>query len=130
GGGGGWRCEPRPPARGVDEGRRPGRGQRRVRDGGRPRAGGHQVRLWSRSSDALGPLAANATLTLEAEGRHGTARLERATTDLAEAVEGAEVLRAPLPATSHEDPAKRLAPGLNDRQIVLLTPATPGSCET
>ncbi len=89
---------------------------------------GHQVRLWSRSSDALGPLAANATLTLEAEGRHGTARLERATTDLAEAVEGAEVLIAPLPATSHEDLAKRLAPCLNDRQIVLLTPGTLGSC--
>ena len=88
---------------------------------------GHQVRLWSRSSDALGPLAANATLTLEAEGRHGTARLERATTDLAEAVEGAEILIAPLPATSHEDLARRLAPYLNDRQLVLLTPGTLGS---
>ncbi len=88
---------------------------------------GHRVRLWSRSADALGPLADNATITLEAEGRHGAARLERATTDLGEAVEGAEILIAPLPATSHEDLAKRLAPCLNDRQIVLLTPGSLGS---
>ena len=85
---------------------------------------GHHVRLWSRSPDALGPLVERATITLEAEGRHGTARLERATTDLAEAVEGAEILIAPLPATSHEDLARRLAPYLNDRQLVLLTPGT------
>ena len=88
---------------------------------------GHHVRLWSRSPDALGPLVERATITLEAEGRHGTARLERATTDLAEAVEGAEILIAPLPATSHEDLARRLAPYLNDRQLVLLTPGTLGS---
>src|SRR5207247_27945 len=74
-----------------------------------------------------GPLAERAALTLEAEGRHGTARLERATTDLGEAVEGAEILIAPLPATGHEDLAKRLAPCLTDRQIVLLTPGTLGS---
>ena len=87
----------------------------------------HSVRLWSRSREALGPLAERAALTLEADGRHGTARLERATTDLGEAVEGAEILIAPLPATGHEDLAKRLAPCLTDRQIVLLTPGTLGS---
>src|SRR5439155_24190588 len=88
---------------------------------------GHRVRLWSRSADALGPLVERATITLDAEGRHGTAQLERATTDLGEAVEGAEVLIVPLPATSHEELAKRLAPCLNDRQIILLTPGTLGS---
>ena len=87
----------------------------------------HGVRLWSRSADALGPLTERSTLSLDAEGRHGTARLERATTDLAEAVEGAEILIVPLPATSHEDLAKRLAPCLNPQQIVLLTPGTLGS---
>src|SRR5881296_2806144 len=88
---------------------------------------GHRVRLWSRSADALGPLVERARITLDAEGRHGTAQLERATTDLGEAVEGAEVLIVPLPATSHEELAKRLAPRLNDRQIILLTPGTLGS---
>ncbi len=88
---------------------------------------GHRVRLWSRSASALGPLAGDPTLTLTAEGRQGTARLERATTDIADALDGAVMVIAPLPATSHEDLAKRLAPHVNERQIVLLTPGTLGS---
>jgi opine dehydrogenase len=88
---------------------------------------GHRVRLWARSTEALGPLLAEPTLMLFAEGRQGRARLDRATTDLGEAVEGAEVLIAPLPATSHDELAKRLAPHVNDRQIVVLTPGTLGS---
>src|SRR5205823_6386133 len=47
--------------------------------------------------------------------------------ELPEACEGAEVLIAPLPATSHDELAKRLAPHVNERQIVLLTPGTLGS---
>jgi len=88
---------------------------------------GHRVRLWARSKTALGPLVDDPTITLVAEGRQGSARLERATTDLGEAVEGAEILVAPLPATSHDDLAKRLAPHVTERQIVLLTPGTLGS---
>jgi opine dehydrogenase len=88
---------------------------------------GHRVRLWARSAEALGPLLDDPAIMLVAEGRQGSARLERATTELGDAVEGAEVLIAPLPATSHEDLAKRLAPHVNDRQIVLLTPGTLGS---
>ena len=88
---------------------------------------GHRVRLWARSAASLGPLTDDPTIMLIAEGRQGSARLERATTDLGEAVEGAEVLVAPLPATSHDDLAKRLAPHVTDRQIVLLTPGTLGT---
>jgi opine dehydrogenase len=88
---------------------------------------GHRVRLWSRSASALGPLAGDPTLTLVAEGRQGSARLERATTEIADAVAGAEVVIAPLPATSHADLAKHLAPHVNDQQIILLTPGTLGS---
>jgi opine dehydrogenase len=88
---------------------------------------GHRVRLWSRSPQALGPLADDPTIALTAEGRAGKARLARATTELAEAVAGAEILIAPLPATSHDDLAKRLAPHLDSRQIILLTPGTLGT---
>lgn len=88
---------------------------------------GHGVRLWTRTAATFGPLHDDATIVLVAEGRQGSARLERATTDIAEAVRGAEVLLVPLPATTHEDVAKRLAPHLTDRQIVLLTPGTLGS---
>jgi len=88
---------------------------------------GHRVRLWSRSVSALGPLAAEPTLTLVAEGRQGSARLERATTEIADAVAGAEIVIAPLPATGHADLATQLAPHVTDRQIILLTPGTLGS---
>jgi len=88
---------------------------------------GHSVRLWSRSRQTLGPLAADPTIALAAEGRGGKARLARATTELAEAVAGAEIVIAALPATSHDDLAKRLAPHVSEGQIILLTPGTLGS---
>jgi len=71
---------------------------------------GHRVRLWARSAEALGPLLDEPTLMLVAEGRQGSARLDRATLDLGEALEGAEIVIAPLPATSHDDLAKRSHP--------------------
>ena len=88
---------------------------------------GHAVRLWARSPQALGPLAQHPTIVLTAEGRAGTARLARATTDLAEALAGAEIVIAPIPATGHDDLAKSLEPHVNERQIILLTPGTLGS---
>jgi opine dehydrogenase len=86
---------------------------------------GHRVRLWRRSKDDLGPLAGG--ITLKAEGRQGVAKLERATADLREAVEAADVVVVPLPATTHEDIGRRLAGVLSERHIVLLTPGTLGS---
>jgi opine dehydrogenase len=88
---------------------------------------GHRVKLWARSAEALGPLVDDPTIMLTAEGRQGSARLDRATTDVGDAVEGAEVLIVPLPATSHDDLGKRLGPHVTDRQVILLTPGTLGS---
>jgi opine dehydrogenase len=88
---------------------------------------GHGVRLWCRSAATLGPLAADPTIALTAEKRAGKARLARATLDLAEAVAGAEVVIAPLPATSHDDLAASLAPHVEPGQIILLTPGTLGA---
>lgn len=88
---------------------------------------GHRVRLWGRSEATLAPLRETVTITLKAEGRQGVARLDRVTTELAEAVAGAEIVIVPLPATSHDDLARRLAPHVSDKQIILLTPGTLGS---
>jgi opine dehydrogenase len=88
---------------------------------------GYSVRLWSRTAPALGALAKDPTIALTAEGRAGAARLTRATTDLAEALAGAEIVIAAIPATGHDDLARSLAPHVNDRQIILLTPGTLGS---
>jgi opine dehydrogenase len=88
---------------------------------------GHRVRLWRRSEKDLAPVRAGGTITLVAEGRQGAARLDRATADLGEALEGAEVVVVPLPATSHDDLAKHLAGRLTGREVVLLTPGTLGT---
>jgi len=88
---------------------------------------GHAVSLWRRSESDLAAVRAAGGITLVAEGRQGKASLALVTGNIAEAVAGAEVIIAPLPATSHEDLAKRLAPHLSERQIVLLTPGTLGA---
>ncbi len=86
---------------------------------------GHRVRLWRRSKADLAPLAGGITLT--ADGRQGVAKLDRSTPDLHEAVDAADVVVVPLPATTHEDIARRLAGVLTERHVVLLTPGTLGS---
>ena len=86
---------------------------------------GHRVRLWRRNQRDLAPVAGG--ITLKAEGRAGVAKLDRATADLREAVDGADVVVVPLPATAHEDVGRRLASVLTDRQVVLLAPGTLGS---
>jgi opine dehydrogenase len=88
---------------------------------------GHAVRLWARSAQALGPLAGDPTIALAADGRSGAARLARATADLGTALAGAEIVIAAIPATGHDELATSLAPHVNDRQIILLTPGTLGS---
>ncbi len=88
---------------------------------------GHRVRLWRRSVEDLRAVQDAGTITLVAEGRQGAARLDRATGDLGEALEGSEVVVVPLPATAHEALAKHLVGRLTGREIVLLTPGTLGT---
>jgi len=86
---------------------------------------GHRVRLWRRRAEDAGALAKG--ITLSAEQRQGSAQLERVTADLGEAVRGADVVVAPLPASTHEDLGRRLAGVLTEQQVLLLGAATLGS---
>jgi opine dehydrogenase len=88
---------------------------------------GHKVRLWRRSETELAPLRRAPRLALAAEEQQGEAQLDRTTTDLAEAVDGVEVVVVALPGTAHEELAARLAPLLTDAHVVLLTPGSFGS---
>ena len=54
-------------------------------------------------------------------------KIHRVTTDLATAVDGAELIVIPLPALAHEALARKLAPHLQDGQVVYLPPGTFGS---
>jgi len=88
---------------------------------------GHRVRLWRRDAAALSALGSAPAITLRGDGIEGVARLESATGDLGEALQGADVVVVPLPATSHEDLAPRLGRHLTGSEVVLLTPGTLGS---
>jgi opine dehydrogenase len=88
---------------------------------------GHRVRLWRRSGQELQALRGTGTLALVAEERQGVAHLDRATADAGEALQGAEVVIVPLPATAHEDLARQLAGRLTGKEVVLLTPGTLGT---
>jgi len=88
---------------------------------------GHRVRLWRRDATALAPVLASQALTmLDHRGERAVA-LGAVTTDIAEAVEGAELVVVALPATSQADVAAALAPHLSDGQVVFAPPGTLGS---
>ena len=59
-------------------------------------------------------------------GRHDV-KLRLVTTDMAEAVNGVELILCPAPAFAQSDIARLLAPHLQDGQVVFLPPATFGS---
>ncbi|MGJ5094060.1 NAD/NADP octopine/nopaline dehydrogenase family protein [Bradyrhizobium oligotrophicum] len=90
--------------------------------------GGHEVRLWRRDADAVAQhRAAGSTIVVEdVNGRH-EARLALVTTDIGEAVHGAELILCPAPAFAQADIARHLAPHLTDGQVVFLPPATFGT---
>src|SRR5262245_28668194 len=86
---------------------------------------GHRVRLWRRVEADLAALRDG--ITLVGDGRQGHAKLDRATGDLGEAMDGAALVVLPMPATAHGDLARRLGPLLTPSQIVLLAPGSFGS---
>jgi opine dehydrogenase len=90
--------------------------------------GGHDVRLWRRDREAVtAHRAAGGTIMVkDFAGRH-EARPALITTDMAEAVHGAELILCPAPATAQADIARALAPHLADGQVVFLPPGTFGS---
>jgi opine dehydrogenase len=89
---------------------------------------GHDVRLWRRGAAEIAEhRAAGSRITLkDASGRHD-AQLALVTTDIAEAIRGAELILCPAPAFAQPDIAGKLAPHLSDGQVVFLPPATFGS---
>jgi opine dehydrogenase len=89
---------------------------------------GHHVTLWRRDADAVAQQqAAGSTITVkDANGCHDVT-LDLVTTDIAEAVDDAELIVCPAPAFAQHDIARTLAPHLKDGQVVFLPPATFGT---
>jgi opine dehydrogenase len=89
---------------------------------------GHNVRLWRRDAAAVAAHRLNGCriVVKDSRGSHD-AQLELVTTEIAEAVRGAELILCPAPAFAQQDIASLLAPYLCDGQVVFLPPATFGT---
>ena len=88
---------------------------------------GHRVRLWRRDRDAFAATLERSALTLTDIQGTRDVNLALATTDLAQAVTGAELILIPLPATAQVPLGRDLAPLLTDDQVVFSPPGTFGS---
>jgi len=88
---------------------------------------GHQVRMWRRDAEAFqAVLKRNAIKLSDAKGTR-TVPLASATTDLADALRGTDLIVAPVPATAQKDLAEQLAPHLQDGQVVYMPPGSFGT---
>ncbi len=89
---------------------------------------GHETRLWRRDKKAVVAHAAagDRILLKDFRGRCRV-RLALVTADMAAAVNAAELIVCPVPATAHYSIARALAPHLADGQVVFLPPGTFGS---
>jgi opine dehydrogenase len=87
---------------------------------------GHEVRLWRRAAAELAAVRQAGGITLIAGERRDKAALA-GVADVGEAVAGTDVVVVAMPAIAHEDIARRLAPHLGERQVVLVTPGTLGA---
>jgi opine dehydrogenase len=89
---------------------------------------GHETRLWRRDGAEVAKhrAAGSRILLKDSNGRHDV-QLALVTTDIAEAIRGAELILCPAPAFAQGDIARLIAPHLADGQVVFLPPATFGS---
>ncbi|HEU5018911.1 MAG TPA: NAD/NADP octopine/nopaline dehydrogenase family protein [Pseudolabrys sp.] len=88
---------------------------------------GHEVRFWRRDHAALVPVLEGGTIRLRDSQGVRDIRIARPTVDIAEAVRGAELIVAPVPAFAQHDLALALAPHLESGQVIYLPPGTFGS---
>ena len=88
---------------------------------------GHSVRLWRRDAVAFAPVLEHSAITVQDHKGTREVPIHLATTDMARAVNAAQLVVMPLPATTHEALAPQLAPLLQEGQVVFFTPGTFGS---
>ncbi|HBO45900.1 MAG TPA: hypothetical protein DD670_18665 [Planctomycetaceae bacterium] len=90
---------------------------------------GHHCRLFEfpEYRRNIDPIVESGCIEVTGIARTGTARLRLATTDLAEAVTGADVVMVTTQALAHERVARELAAQLQDGQAVILWPGSGGT---
>lgn len=90
---------------------------------------GHRIRLFEFEEYAgnIEPIRAKGGIEVTGIARTGFAKLALATTDIAAAVRGAELIMVTTQALAHERVARALAPVLVDGQLVVLWPGSGGT---
>jgi opine dehydrogenase len=88
---------------------------------------GHTVRFWRRDAGAFAPVLKSGTVTVKDAKGVRQAAIAMPTTELSQAVAGAELIVIPLPATAQTGLFPQLAPLLTEGQVVFLPPGTFGS---
>jgi len=89
---------------------------------------GFSVTLYNRTPDNIYAIRARhgIELTSYPDGPHGFGRLALATSDMREALAGADIIMVVVPSTAHAPIAKEAAPYLRDGQIFVLNPGRTG----
>jgi opine dehydrogenase len=86
---------------------------------------GFEVRLHARRAERLAAIEANGGITARGV-QDGLARIDHMTTDVAEAVDGAELIMLVVPSIAHEAYAEALIPHLDEETPVFLNPGHTG----
>jgi len=87
---------------------------------------GYGVRLFSRTEKTLAPFLHRGGIELVEDGQERFAQPALVTTNIAEAVHGADLIITAAPAVAHEYLARSLASHLKDGQRILLNPGHTG----
>ena len=88
---------------------------------------GLAVRLWRKNGDALKPVLESGKIKLTDHQGTRDVSVRLPTTDLKEALSGAELVIIPLPCTTHLALSQEIAPHFEDGQVVYIPPATFGT---
>lgn len=87
---------------------------------------GYEVRLYSRSQRTLQPILERGGIEIVEAGKQSFARPQLVTSNMSEAVSGAELIMIAAPASAHEGLVTSLAPHLSNGQIIFLNPGHTG----
>ncbi len=88
---------------------------------------GHQVAWWRRHSAGFEPIREAGGVLLKDSAGQRQIPIALMSADIAEVLGGAELILLPVPANSHEDLARAMAPHLVSGQVVFMAPGTFGS---
>lgn len=86
---------------------------------------GYSVNLYNRTLEKILPLIENPEITITGE-ENGIGRLNKATSNIEEAIRDVDVIMVTIPATGHYFMAKEMAPYLKDGQVIVLNPGRTG----